>query len=119
MEQLRGESPDHRTDIFSFGIIFNEMISGRHPFEAQDAQACLARILSTEPSPIDPLRVSFPMQMQAILNRALARDRADRYPDMRTLLDAICNASAQRESPRNPSALGKWIASKIMRPLRP
>ncbi|HTY62592.1 MAG TPA: serine/threonine-protein kinase [Acidobacteriota bacterium] len=117
-EQLRGEPMDHRTDIFSFGIIFYEMISGRYPFEAQDAPACIGRILKTEPSPIDALQAPFPMQIQAILDRALARDRADRYPDMRTLLSDIGSASSQREPARNPSALGKWLASKILRPLR-
>jgi serine/threonine protein kinase len=117
-EQLRGEPIDQRTDTFSFCVIFYEMISGRHPFEAQDALACIGRILKTEPPPIDALQAPVPMQIQAIMDRALARDRADRYADMRTLLSDIGSASSQREPARNPSALGKWIASKILRPLR-
>ncbi len=51
-EQFRGAEPDARSDIFSYGLIFYELLSGVHPFYATDAAAQMYNILSVEPAPI-------------------------------------------------------------------
>ncbi len=82
-EQARGLEVDARTDIWSFGTVLYEMITGTAPFAAPTATDTLARILERQPTPVVEAIRSAPQELQRILNRALAKSRADRYQDMR------------------------------------
>jgi eukaryotic-like serine/threonine-protein kinase len=77
-EQFRGTEPDARSDIFSYGLIFYELLSGVHPFYATDAAAQMYNILSVEPAPISRYVPDFPAELQAVLARLLCKD-----PDLR------------------------------------
>jgi serine/threonine-protein kinase len=77
-EQFRGTEPDARSDIFSYGLIFYELLSGVHPFYATDAAAQMYNILSVEPAPISRYVPDFPAELQSVLARLLCKD-----PDLR------------------------------------
>ncbi|HEY7816940.1 MAG TPA: tetratricopeptide repeat protein, partial [Vicinamibacteria bacterium] len=84
-EQARGEKVDHRSDIFSFGTLFCEMLTGASPFQRIKAVDTLTAILR-DPAPRleDSLGDSVPVtrELQNILDRCLAKDPADRYQSM-------------------------------------
>lgn len=80
-EQVRNEPLDRRTDIWSLGVVFEEMLTGKHPFERDNVSAVLLAILE-QPPPVDALDPA----LGAIVCRALAKDRTHRYADCRELL---------------------------------
>jgi eukaryotic-like serine/threonine-protein kinase len=85
-EQLRGDQGDHRVDIFSMGVILQEMLTGRAPFARPTAVDTLAAVLagSAEPPP-----ASMPPAIAALIHRCLAADPAQRFPSARALAGAL------------------------------
>ncbi|MCA1622922.1 MAG: protein kinase [Acidobacteria bacterium] len=82
-EQARGLAVDARTDIWSFGIVLYEMLAGKTPFEGETTSDVIAAILKSEP-PFAPDK--FPEDLQRIVGKALEKDRAERYQNVRDLL---------------------------------
>jgi eukaryotic-like serine/threonine-protein kinase len=81
-EQLRGKDLDPRSDIFSFGIVLYEMLSGRHPFKKETEITTASAILSEEPRPIIGVIEGIPEGLQRIIGRMLAKDPGERYASM-------------------------------------
>jgi serine/threonine protein kinase/tetratricopeptide (TPR) repeat protein len=82
-EQLHGQALDQRSDIFSFGIVLYEMLSGVHPFKKKTGLTTLSAILSEDPRPIVELIKSVPEPLQQIIGKLLAKDPSDRYQSMK------------------------------------
>jgi serine/threonine protein kinase/predicted Zn-dependent protease len=78
-EQARGEKVDVRTDIFSLGVMMYEMVAGRAPFEGATPSETIASILRDEPAPLIRQVPEAPPELDRIVCRALAKDRAERY----------------------------------------
>lgn len=89
-EQARGQRVDWRTDIFSFGIVLYEMLSGRAPFRGSTSKEIVASILEEDPLPISHLVPDVPDVPEAlewIVAKALVKDREERYQTTREMLN--------------------------------
>ncbi len=118
-EQVRGDSVDCRTDIFSFGVVLYEMLSGHHPFAARSSLSQISSILEAEPAPLSSRQTSIPPQLEWITRRTLAKSRENRYPSMAELLadlDAVRHRIPQQGSPGTlPSGIRKWLSQAFHR----
>jgi eukaryotic-like serine/threonine-protein kinase len=88
-EQARGLRVDSRTDLFSFGIVLHEMITGRPPFGGSHPRQIIDSILSVEPSPVSHLNPETPQVLEWIVGKALVKDREDRYQTAREMLNDL------------------------------
>jgi len=78
-EQVRGEKLDGRTDLFSFGLVFYEMATGRQPFSGETAAVLHEAILHRTPVPAREFNPELPPKLENVINRALQKDRDARY----------------------------------------
>jgi Tol biopolymer transport system component/serine/threonine protein kinase len=78
-EQARGLKVDHRTDIFSLGVMLYEMVTGRRPFEGETASDIIAAILQNAPAPINLSGQSSVLELDQVISRMIEKDRAARY----------------------------------------
>jgi tetratricopeptide (TPR) repeat protein/predicted Ser/Thr protein kinase len=96
-EQAAGEPLDARTDVFSFGIVLYQMLTGINPFRGDTAVNTLQRVLVAEPPPLDSHRAGMPAGLEALVRGCLRRDREDRRVTMAEIAAAL--RSMEREPP--------------------
>jgi len=85
-EQARGEEVGRSTDIWSFGVVLYEMLTGRLPFQGEYDAAVLYSILNRELDSVSTLRPDTPRNLQLIIGKALEKEPADRYLSMAEIL---------------------------------
>jgi eukaryotic-like serine/threonine-protein kinase len=95
-EQLRGEVVDARSDLFSFGVVLYEILSGRQPFASESAAASASAILTHEPPPLARFAPDTPDELQRIVRKGLEKDRERRYQSAHDLSIDLVNL--QRDS---------------------
>lgn len=78
-EQAEGKPIDVRSDIFSFGSVFYEMLSGNRAFDGPPTASLLAAVLRDEPKPLSELKRDIPPEVRQIVKRCLKKDPAARY----------------------------------------
>jgi TolB-like protein/Tfp pilus assembly protein PilF len=92
-EQARGEEVDHRTDIWSFGVVLYEMFSGQLPFRGAHDQAVVYSILNEQPKSLTDLRSEIPMSIEQVVAKALEKNPDERYQNIDELLDDMRSIS--------------------------
>ncbi|HEX6824135.1 MAG TPA: PEGA domain-containing protein [Candidatus Sulfotelmatobacter sp.] len=103
-EQLRGEATDLRSNLFSLGAIFYEMVTERKAFDGSDSESIRQNIL--ESTPTAPIRVNAKVHplLSDLIMKALAKDPAQRYQTGRALLDDLENCKESRPAAKKAAA---------------
>jgi serine/threonine protein kinase len=81
-ERITGETVDQRADVFSFGVLAYELLSGRRPFDGATQEELLDRIVNQEPVPLEEVAPEVSPALAAIVSRAMQKDPAARYPSV-------------------------------------
>ena len=117
-EVLKGEPPDARADIFALGIVFYEMLSGRHPFHGSNVTVITAHILDErEAARVHSTGHKIPPRAAAIIARALKKDPARRYASARDLrhdLEAVRLGGRPARFGRRTAPRWLWYAIPVL-----
>ena len=103
-EVLLQRPDDGRSDLFSLGLVFYEMLGGEQPFKTNSLATTIARIVHTEP----PSLANVPGPLAAVISHALAKDPNLRYPTAAALLDDLRRVQQGGKPKRTPSSPGQF-----------
>ena len=106
-EQLQRQEVDHRTDIFAFGALLYEMVTGRKAFDAESRADLVAAILTTDPAPIPASVAAATRALEPLIRRCLAKDANQRWQNTRDMANEIG---------RLASVVGMGAAGPLLRP---
>lgn len=109
-EQARGESVDHRSDLFSLGSVLYIACTGRAPFRSEAAYGILRRITDTDPRPIREVNPDIPDWLCQIIRRLMAKHPSDRFQSAADVASLLENCLAHLQQPTNV-ALPSCVAS--------
>lgn len=98
-EQVRGESIDERSDLFSLGSVLYTMCTGRPPFRAETSYAILRRIVETEPRSIREINPDIPDWLESVIMRLLAKTPADRFDSAQQVAELLRQCLAHVQHP--------------------
>ena len=101
-EQLQGHDADSRSDIFAFGLVFYEILTGHRAFEAKNSASLIASIMTAQPPPISSVQPLTPPALERLVQRCLAKDPDDRWQSARDLkaeLDWLGSGSGVQTAP--------------------
>jgi serine/threonine protein kinase/Flp pilus assembly protein TadD len=88
-EQMKGEEVDHQTDIWSFGVVLYEMLTGKVPFWNEYEQAIVYLILNQEPESVLTIKKNIPNYFDKIIKKSICKDKKSRYQNFNEIIDEI------------------------------
>src|SRR5262249_46263173 len=117
-EQAEGREIDARSDIFSFGSVLYEMVTGQRAFRGESQAAILATVLRSEPRPVSEIAPDTPRELERIVQRCLRKNADRRFhnrSDVRVELEEIepDSTSAANAAPARPAARWPWAAAVL------
>jgi serine/threonine protein kinase len=89
LEQMRGREVDHRADIYAFGVVLYQVLSGNLPYPADSFSDLVLMLAHETPAPLDRIVARLPRGVAQVVARAMARDAADRYQSIDALVAAL------------------------------
>ncbi len=120
-EQLEGKDVDARADVFAFGAVLYEMLTGRKAFDGGSAAAVMAAVLNTEPALVTNIQPLAPRSLERLIQKCLAKDPDQRWQTARDLADELKWIVDQAVSPATGSlnhARDAAAGTTAARPLR-
>jgi len=112
-EQIAGKKADKRADLFSVGVMFYEMITGRRPFTGDTDVAVIKAITDSTPEPIARFKSGVTGELQQIINKALTKDPSIRYQHADGMLADLKRLSLESTSPKKSRAT-LWAAAAVI-----
>ena len=109
-EQAQGHPVDSRSDLFSFGAVLYEMLTGRRPFAGDSEIGLITAILRDQPPPLKAARADVPAALQSIVERCLAKDPGARFPGAPSLKAALEEVQSSLSRPRDV----RWRRSVVV-----
>jgi eukaryotic-like serine/threonine-protein kinase len=115
-EQVSGEELDHRTDLFSFGLVLYEMCTGQTAYSGRTTGLIMEAILNRTPTSAMVLNPEVPVELEAILYRAIERKRKQRYQsaaEIRDDLQRLKGGTPSEQLPRTASAPSRVVTESV------
>jgi serine/threonine protein kinase len=109
-EQIRGTQVDARTDLFSIGVVFYELLTYTAAFSGDTFAMAIHRVLNEEPMPLGQLVPEATSEITGIIERTLKKNPSDRFPNAETLRRAIERARQELPPATDPVAVGQGFA---------
>ena len=114
-EQTTSEVVDQRSDIWSFGVVMYEMLTGQRPFRGDYEQAVIYSIVNEDPEPITALRTGVPVEFERIIFKTLAKNPKHRYQSIEDVLVDLRRMKAEMDSKELLSRTGVRLPSRRRR----
>jgi serine/threonine protein kinase/WD40 repeat protein len=118
-EQAEGKPVDHRSDIFSFGVVMYEAMTGTRPFKGDSYASIISNLLKTDPISISEIKKETPYLLSRLISRCLSKSRGGRFQSMRevrAILEetrAAVEAGVSMDSASNPFLLKQKAVSRL------